>query len=171
MAAFFFPVRCLLGTAVLLGACGVSSAQSLPAGVRLGMSADALRDAVPEAQRVARPQRLPGGLAGLWRGAPSLIEGVAFDPTFFFAAGALQRVEWRAAADNLPDRGDAAFSALLDWGRAHFGAETAARDPGSRYASWSTDDTDVYLQRADGAGHATVRLVYKTRVRKDASEL
>lgn len=169
--AVFPPVRFLVGAAVLLGAGTVASAQSLPAGVRLGMSAEALRDAVPDAQRVARPQRLPGGLAGLWRGAPSQIEGLAFDPVFFFAAGALQRVEWAAAADGLPDRGDAAFSALLDWGRARFGTETAARDPGSRYASWATEDTDVYLQRVDGAGHATVRLVYKTRVRKDGSEL
>jgi len=162
--------RFLLFSLATMSAAG-ASAQALPAGVRLGMTADDLRVAAPDVARVARPARLAGGLAGTWRGAPSPIWGLAFEPTYFFAGNVLQRVEWMRAADDLADRGAGAFAELLQWGRAQFGAETASRDPGSAYASWSTDDTDIYLQHVDGAGHATVRLVYKTRQRKDASML
>lgn len=56
-------------------------------------------------------------------------------------------------------------------GAARFGAGIASRDPGSAYASWSTADTDIYLQHVGGAGHAAVRLVYKIRRLKDASAL
>ena len=135
------------------------------------MSADELRGAMPDVQRVARPPRLAGGLAGTWRGATTPIAGLAFEPTFFFAGNALQRVEWSTASDEVAGRGAGAYAELLTWGRARFGAETASRDPGSTYASWSTAETDVYLQRVDGADHAAVRLVYKIRRLKDASTL
>ncbi|RZI65132.1 hypothetical protein [Variovorax guangxiensis] len=135
------------------------------------MSAAELREAVPDAERVARPSRLAGGLTGSWRGAPTPIAGLVFEPIFFFAGNVLQRVEWSSASGDVSDRGAAAFAELLTWGRARFGAETGSRDPGSTYASWSTADTDVYLQHVDAAGRAAVRLVYKVRRLKDASAL
>ncbi|WP_307690506.1 hypothetical protein [Variovorax ginsengisoli] len=149
-------------------------AQALPAGVRLGMSAEELRSALPDVERVARPQRLAGGLAGTWRAAPVALAGLPFDLTFFFADGQLQRIEYAAAAQPVqtePDRGAAAFAQLLDWGRATFGPEVGARDPGSAYAAWVAGDADVYLQRTDGARGASVRLVYKLRQLKDGSAL
>jgi hypothetical protein len=113
-----------------LGVAAVATAQSLPAGVQLGMSPAELQAALPEAQRVARPQRLAGGLAGTWRGASTAIAGLTFEPTFYFAGTELRRVEWLADAGALPDHGASAFDALLGWGRGRFGNELASRDPG-----------------------------------------
>lgn len=167
------------GRLVLLAALAVSAAlaampataQTLPAGVRLGMSADELRSVLPEVERVARPQRLAGGLAGNWRAAPVTLAGLPFDLTFFFAGGQLQRVEYVTAAQAEADRAAGAFSQLLAWGRTTFGPEVGARDPGSAYASWVAGDIDVYLQHTDGPRGASVRLVYKTRQLKDGSAL
>ena len=154
-----------------LGAAAVATAQSLPAGVQLGMSPAELQAALPEAQRVARPQRLAGGLAGTWRGAPVAMAGLRFEPTFYFAGAHLRRVEWTTGADVTPDQCAAAFDALLAWGRGRFGSELASRDPGSRYAAWVADDTDVYAQLVEAERGPSVRLVYKTRQLRDASEL
>lgn len=135
------------------------------------MSPAELQAALPDAQRVARPQRLAGGLAGTFRGASTAIAGLDFEPTFYFAGAELRRVEWLAVADAQPDHGAAAFDELLAWGRGRFGNELASRDPGSRYAAWVAGDTDVYAQLVDGGRGASVRLVYKARQLKDASEL
>jgi len=156
---------------VTLGAAAAAGAQSLPPGVQLGMSPAELQAALPDAQRVARPQRLAGGLAGTWRGASTAIAGLTFEPTFYFAGTELRRVEWLADAGALPDHGASAFDALLGWGRGRFGNELASRDPGTRYAAWVAGDTDVYAQLVDGERGASVRLVYKARQLKDASEL
>lgn len=167
---FPFRLSFALGAAALAMA-GAASAQSLPPGVQLGMSPAELHAALPDAQRVARPQRLAGGLAGTWRGTPTAIAGLSFQPTFYFAGAELRRVEWLAAADALPDHGAGAFDALLGWGRGRFGGELASNDPGSRYAAWVAGDTDVYAQLVEGERGASVRLVYKARQLKDASEL
>lgn len=167
----FSPRLSLALAAAALVAAGAAAAQSLPPGVRLGISPAELQAAVPDAQRVARPQRLAGGLAGTFRGAPTAIAGLDFEPTFYFAGAQLRRVEWMAVTDAQPDRGAAAFDELVAWGRGRFGSELASRDPGSRYAAWVAGDTDVYAQLVEGGRGASVRLVYKARQLKDASEL
>jgi hypothetical protein len=166
-----FIVKFALAGALALAASGPLCAQSLPPGVHLGMSAEELRAVLPDAQRVRRPQRLAGGLAGDWRAAPTVVAGLPFEPTFFFAGSVLRRIEWVASAESLPDRGAEAFAELLAWGRAQFGAETASHDPGSAYAAWVGSDADVYAQHVDEAHRAVLRLVYKARQLKDASEL
>ncbi len=140
------------------------------------MTPDALRAALPTVERVARPVRIPGGAAGTlvgsWRGEPAQIAGLAFEPTFYFAGSRLRRVEWASEPAAEGDRGAAAYSALLGWGRERFGTEMASRDPGSQLASWVIDGTDVYAQRIDDPRRApSVRLVYKQRQLKDASQL
>ncbi|UST52278.1 hypothetical protein NF681_01490 (plasmid) [Comamonadaceae bacterium OTU4NAUVB1] len=162
-----------LALAIGLGAMSaVALAQELPAGVRWGMDADALRAAVPDASRVARPQRLAGGVAGTWHAPPVRIaDALDAEPVFFFGGGRLVRVEHVAAGLDAPDRGEAAFAALRDWGRERFGAELATRDPGSEIAAWVDGDTDVYVQRTVDARGATVRLVRKLRVVKDGRAL
>lgn len=165
------PVRTLF---LLLGSffASIASAQGLPAGVRLGMSAYELQSALPGLERVARPQRLAGGLAGNWRAAPTQMAGLYFEPVYFFAGGQLRRVEWSASAAAEPDQGAAAFESLVAWGRASFGPELGSRDPGSAYAAWVQGDWDVYVQRSSGDGRpAGLRLVYKARQLKDASQL
>lgn len=163
-------LRALAAGAALLAA-GALHAQSLPPGVRLGMSAEELQAAVPAAQRVPRPQRLSGGLVGNWHGAPVEMAGLLFEPTFFFAASELRRVEYVATAQATPDNGASAFAALVQWGRGAFGAELASRDPGSAYAAWVSNDTDVYVQQVSDPRRASVRLVYKARQLRDGSEL
>eukprot|EP01037_Dinobryon_pediforme_P012575 gene12575-12665_t len=144
--------------------------QPLPAGVELGMGADALREAVPSAARVPRPQRLAGGLAGLWRLEPVVIAGLSGAQTFFFGGRELRRVEFVADASDLADGGAAAFGALLAFGRSTYGPETAANDPSGSYAAWTQGGLEVYAQRVP-APRATVRWVIKQSEGKDASEL
>lgn len=144
--------------------------QPLPAGVELGMGADALREAVPSAARVPRPQRLAGGLAGLWRLEPVVIAGLSGAQTFFFSGRELRRVEFVADASDLADGGAAAFGALLAFGRNTYGPETAANDPSGSYAAWTQGGLEVYAQRVP-APRATVRWVIKQSEGKDASEL
>ena len=144
--------------------------QPLPAGVELGMGADALREAVPSAARVPRPQRLAGGLAGLWRLEPVVIAGLSGAQTFFFSGRELRRVEFVADASDLADGGAAAFGALLAFGRSTYGPETAANDPSGSYAAWTQGGLEVYAQRVP-APRATVRWVIKQSEGKDASEL
>ncbi|MFS2101847.1 hypothetical protein ACCC97_23085 [Variovorax sp. Varisp85] len=168
LTSFF---RALAASAALLAA-GALHAQALPAGVHLGMSAEELRAVLPAAERVQRPQRLSGGLAGSWRAAPVEMAGLLFEPTFFFAASELRRVEYVATAQATPDNGAAAFAALVRWGRGAFGNELASHDPGSAYAAWVSNDTDVYVQQQAGdPRRASVRLVYKARQLRDGSEL
>jgi len=98
--------------------------------------------------------------------------GLLFEPTFFFAASELRRVEYVASAQSTPDGGSAAFAALVQWGRGVFGNELASRDPGSAYAAWASNDTDIYVQQQAGdPRRASVRLVYKARQLRDGSEL
>lgn len=167
----FRLIRALGAFGLLAAAAAALHAQALPAGVRLGMTAEELQGALPGLERVQRPQRLAGGLAGNWRAAPTAMVGLRFDPVFFFAGGQLRRVEWTAATDGQPDRGAAAFAEIVAWGRSNFGPELGSNDPGSAYAAWVQGDTDVYAQRTTDPRRASVRLVYKARQLRDASEL
>ncbi|MBO9650968.1 MAG: hypothetical protein J7605_20875 [Variovorax sp.] len=156
----------------LIGVASVAAhAQALPPGVHMGMTAQELQATLPSAEPVSRPQRLAGGLLGSWRGEPAPIGGLMFKPTYYFAGGQLRRVEYDASAQGQPDGGEAAFSALLKWGRDNFGTELAALDPGSTYVSWSSGDLDVILQRTGDVHRASLRLIYKQRQLRDASEL
>lgn len=163
-------LRALAAVASLLAA-HAATAQALPSGVRLGMSADELQATLPDVERVQHPQRLAGGLAGNWRAGPTRMAGLSFEPVFFFAGGQLRRVEWVAATATKPDLGAAAFAEIVAWGRRSFGPELGSNDPGSAYAAWVQGDCDVYAQRTRDPRHASVRLVYKARLLKDASEL
>ncbi|MDH6166526.1 hypothetical protein M2282_001673 [Variovorax boronicumulans] len=163
-------LRALAAGAILFAA-GALHAQALPPGVRLGMTADELQAALPAAERVHRPQRLAGGLLGSWRAAPVEMAGLVFEPTFFFAASELRRVEYVATAQAVPDNGASAFGQIVQWGRGVFGDELASRDPGSAYAAWTNGDTDVYVQQVSDPRRASVRLVYKARQLRDGSEL
>jgi len=163
-------LRTLVAAALVLGAIAVH-AQALPEGVRLGMSAAELQAALPGLERVARPQRLAGGLSGSWRSNPMVFAGLSFEPVYFFAADQLRRVEWSAATDSQPDLGAAAFAEIVAWGRGSFGPELGSNDPGSAYAAWVQGDVDVYAQRMSDPRHASVRLVYKLRQVRDGSEL
>jgi hypothetical protein len=154
---------------------GAVRAQDLPSGVQLGMTTDELRTVLPEAERVARPQRLAGGLAGSWRGPSVRIADLDFAMVLFFAGNRLGRVEYvatvRPDSTSAQDPGETAFAALVEWGRVQFGGEMRSNDPGSAYATWVRGDADIYAQRTFGARAASVQLVYKLRQLKEGSSL
>lgn len=159
---------CALALGLSLGSPKLQ-AQSLPEGVRWGMSAPELQQVLPSAQRVARPQRLAGGLRGSWQ-APADLMGAPGQQTFFFQGEQLQRVEFFVDAREQPDNGTSVYERILSWGRKAYGAERSARDPQNRYATWTLDDTEIYAQHVS-APQASVRLVYKVRQLRDAKEL
>lgn len=156
----------LLASASLALATASAQAQPVPGGVELGMTLPQVRQAQPALKRVPHPARLAGGLVGSWSAHALDVAGVELEPTFFFADGQLQRVEYLAR-----DGGPAAFEALRAWARGTWGADQGANDPESAYAYWASGDIDAYLQLANTAHGAQVRLVVKQRVLKDASEL
>ncbi len=168
-----FPLRLMIRALGALGllAAGALHAQALPSGVHFGMTAEELQATLPGVERVQHPQHLAGGLAGSWRAPATMVAGLLFEPVYFFAGSQLRRVEWVASADALPDLGAAAFARIVAWGRSNFGPELASSDPGSAYAAWVQGDTDVYAQRTSDPRRTSVRLVYKERQLKDASEL
>jgi hypothetical protein len=143
-------------------------AQELPAGVTLGMQADELRRVLPDVEKVRHPRRMTGGLVGAWRSSPIQMLGLEGRETFFFAQHRLSRVEF---AGSTPDGTDTsnAFDRLVAWGRKLYGPEIAANDAGASYAEWSVGDMEVYAQYA--GSKAEVRLVYKLRPERDASQL
>jgi hypothetical protein len=156
----------VLATAWLATAAAAPDPRSLPGGVTLRMTVPELQQAQPTVKRVPHPARLAGGLVGSWSGGAVDVAGLTLTPTFYFAEGQLERVEYLAR-----DGGATGYSALLAWARGSWGAELGATDPGSAYASWSTEAMDIYLQLASTAPGAPVRLVVKHRLLKDASEL
>lgn len=167
-----YRTRRMLSVGAFVGVASVAAhSQSLPPGIHLGMTAQELQAALPAAEPVSRPQRLSGGLLGSWRGEPAPIAGLMFKLTFYFADARLKRVEYDASAQGLPDGGEAAFSALLKWGRGEFGNELTALDPGSTNVSWSSGEFDVLLQRTGDVHRASLRLIYKQRQLRDGSEL
>ena len=153
--------RLVLATLACVAA--AAHAQSLPGAVTLGMSVPQLQQARPTLKHVAHPARLAGGLVGSWSDASLSVAGVVLTPTFFFAEGRLERIEYLAR-----DGGAANYATLLAWGRNTWGAELASTAPEGSYATWSSGDTDAYLQLAHGE---QLRLVVKHRALKDAGEL
>jgi hypothetical protein len=168
----FFILRGWLTTIVLafviaLGAPAIASAApALPGNVQLGMSIEQLREAVPALVRVPRPQRMAGGLVGSWSAPAIEVAGVQLTPTFYFAGQVLQRIEYAGGAADAPK----AFDALRAWARSRWSQELASQGAEGSYASWATEDADVYLQMTNGE-RAEVRLVIKRRVLKDGGEL
>ncbi len=143
-------------------------AQEMPAGVVLGMSAEELRHAISPLEKVRRPQRMAGGLVGAWRAPDVQVLGLSGEQTFFFVHDRLDRVEFVGSASDEPGNLQA-FDRIVAWGRSLYGQEIAADDAGARYAAWSAGDTEVYAQC--GGAHASVRLVYRLRAERDASQL
>jgi hypothetical protein len=144
-------------------------AQQLPQGVVLGMSADELRRAVPDVEKVRRPVRMAGGLVGSWCSTPVQVFGLTGQQTFYFAGNRLTRVEFVGNAADASANAEA-FNQIIAWGRSLDGPGIYANDAqGSSYAEWGAGDTEIYAQYVGGSGG--VRLVYKRKPDRDASQL
>jgi hypothetical protein len=150
----------------LAGCASTASAQPVPGGFVLGMSAAQLQQADPGLARVAHPSRLAGGLVGNWSGSAVRLGDVTLTPTLFLAEGELRRVEYLAREGSV-----AAYASLLSWARGEWGQELASNAPEGAYASWDTPEVQAYLQRTSTARGEQVRLVTRRKAAKDASEL
>lgn len=171
-----FPLRSWPAVAGLLSAifCSTAAAQApVPPGVHLGMSASELREAVPGLQPIRRPQTVAGAV-GRWRVADVQQADLVFDETFFFAEQTLQRVEL-VLQPGSSAQSDEVFAHLVASLRASYGPELplhgglSSVEAGS--ASWVHDEMDILALQSGSASQTRVRLIYKARVLKDASEL
>lgn len=142
------------------------AAPDLPGGVRLGMSLEQLREAVPDATALRHPVHMAGGLVGSLAGPPLQLAHVAFVPTYFFANGLLSRIEYVAHGADAAS----AFDAVAGWCTAQWGPMLRADEPEGAYATWSADDAGIYLQETAQAG-PLLRLVIRLRAARDASAL
>ena len=140
----------------------------------MGMTESELRSAVPGLERVRRPARAPNGAAGLWRQPHVAVDNWLVDQTFFVDAEGLKQIEWLV----LPREGQdsaASFAGLVDGLRRQYGAELPARQSGPGFvqesASWVAGDMDVIASRSGSPEQPTVRMVWRQRAAKDASEL
>ncbi|MDW5442645.1 hypothetical protein [Polaromonas sp. SM01] len=159
---------------LLAGVSCAASAQALmPPGVHLGMSVAELREAVPGLHAVRRPQTV-SGTVGSWRVSGVQQGGYVLEETFFFAQQSLQRVELLLQPDINPPPDDA-FAKLVVSLRAEYGPELplygglSGAVAGS--ASWVHEGMDILAMSSGPPGQAKTRLIYKTRILKDASEL
>ncbi|MGA0571195.1 hypothetical protein ACO2Q9_10805 [Variovorax sp. VNK109] len=140
----------------------------------MGMTEAELRSAVPGLERVRRPARAPNGAMGLWRQSHVAIDSWLVDQTFYLDAEGLRQIEWLVVPHDGRDSGSS-FSGLVTGLRQQYGAELAARQstPGfvQESASWVAGDMDVIVSRSGAPDQATVRMVWRQRVTRDASEL
>ena len=171
-----FPLRSWPAVAGLLLAlcCSAATAQAfLPPGVHLGMSTSELRQAVPRLQPVRRPQTVAGAVGG-WRLSDVQQDDLVFDGTFFITEQSLQRVEL-ILQTGAAAQADDAFAHLVAVLRASYGPELPLHgalsgvEAGS--ASWVHEDMDILALHSGSSGQTRVRLIYKARVLRDASQL
>lgn len=159
---------------VFLSTHAVASAQSIPAGLTMGMTEAELKSVVPGLERVRRPSRAPNGATGLWRQPNVAIDSWLVDQTFYLDAQGLKQIEWLVLPRDGQDS-SSSFSGLVAGLRQQYGAELAARQstPGlvQESASWVAGDMDVIASRSGSPDQPTVRMIWRQRVTKDASEL
>ena len=145
----------------------------------LGMSPDQVAAALPGAQPVRSPRRLPSGALGSLRVPDALCEGAHFEQTLFFAHQKLARMDFvllnTTSGPGAEEALAKAQAALLQSLRAKLGPELAAFGavPGAvaDSASWAGADAEVMLFRSGRPGHPSLRVVIRQRQLVDAGEL
>lgn len=173
-----FPARswlALAGLLLTLASCGVSAQALIPPGVRLGMSAGQLREAVPGLHAVRRPQTVAGAVGG-WRVSGVQQGDRVFEETFFFAQQTLQRVELLLLQPESDPQQDAqAFAHLVASLREQYGPELPLTGGLSGVAAgnafWVHEGMDILAMQSGPPGQSKTRLIYKLRILRDASEL
>ncbi|MES2186717.1 MAG: hypothetical protein V4505_19345 [Pseudomonadota bacterium] len=160
----------------LLPATATGHAQTLPSGVAFGMTVAEVQAAAGPLERIPGARRTAAGAVESLRGPALPVAGVPFEQTYVFARGHLSRVEALAAppAGTTPGADDSAalFGLIVAWGQRTYGPENRARDTSGEYASWSTPQEDIYVQRTAGAGGTpSVRLVHAERQQRDSDAL
>jgi hypothetical protein len=160
----------------LLPAAATGHAQTLPPGVAFGMTAAEVQATAGPLERIPGARRTAAGAVESLRGPALPVAGVPFEQTYVFARGHLSRVEALAAVPSgtatAADGSAALFEQIVAWGQRTYGPENRSRDASGEYASWSTPQEDIYVQRGAGnGGTPTVRLVHAERQQRDSDAL
>jgi len=182
------PFRCLgrwllqgwLAGVLWLGLCPIAWSHTvLENAALLGMGRDQVAAALPEAQAVRAPRRLPSGALGSLRVADAPCEGAHFEQTLYFNHQKLAQMDLvllnPATGPGSEEAMAHVHEALLQSLRARLGPELAAfaTAPGTLAdtASWVSADADVMLFRSGRPEHPSLRIVIKQRQVVDAGEL
>ncbi len=163
-----------------LGLCSVAWPHTvLENAALLGIGRDQVAAALPDAQAVRAPRRLPSGAVGSLRVADAPCEGVHFEQTLYFNHQKLTQMDLvllnPASGPGSEDAMAHVHEALLQSLRTRLGPELAAfaTAPGTLAdsASWVNADADVMLFRSGRPEHPSLRIVIKQRQLVDAGEL
>ena len=172
-----FPLRATTLLCLLAAPSFALWAQTPPLDSLLGADEAQLQTAFPNAQRLGKPRPGPRGLRGQWAVPSTALAGMPFEATFFFKNKQVQRIEqaWNAAGSACEE--DRAFTPLSRNLQARYGSQpvlaSGSGEGGEQLLSavWTRDDLEVVAHFARTAARCTVRVVYQSRVTKDASEL
>lgn len=179
-------LRCLrrpqgwLAGVLWLGLCPVAWPHTvLENAALLGMGREQVAAALPDAQAVRAPRRLPSGALGSLRVADAPCEGAHFEQTLYFNHQKLAQMDLvllnPATGPGSEEAMAHVHEALLQSLRARLGPELAgfATAPGTLAdsASWVSADADVMLFRSGRPEHPSLRIVIRQRQLVDAGEL
>lgn len=149
------------------------SAQSLPPGVKPGMSAAELQSSGLALHRVPRPERMGNGARGLWQQSLPGPDGLIFEVTYFVRGSVVDRIDLSLLA--APDGTGSAFERIVGELRAALGAELRSQQSSgnaiSETASWVGEDQNVVAYRIGPIGAEKIRVVYKRRESRNADAL
>lgn len=165
----------LLAGFALVSAASPAPAQALEPFLTLGMSETEFHAALTGVERVRRPQKLSSGAIGSWR-LPRVQHGrFFFEETFFLGSQALQQVEFVLLPRSPEEQTQSAFAGLVEALRSQWGQELASHTlmPGMvmETASWVREGLDVIAVRSGNPANPGIRVIYKLRLLKDASQL
>ena len=176
--AFLLPAVCLLLTvmAAPLHAATAEAASwpSTPAAQWLGLNEATLPAAVPEVQRLRRPQIGPHGLKAWWALPSVALDQGRLDTLFFTRNQAVVHIEERWRAEPVRCQAGSRSQALVTRLNQRLGqtgvANVDAQAPQASTA-WAAGAYDVRLYLNQMAGSCQLLLVHELHAERDPSEL
>lgn len=170
----FFPrFRFAFGVSVALVSC-MTFAQPAVNEHLLGLSAEALKDAFPMAQKILKPVKGPHGERGLLLLANSELADQTFEATFYFKNRLIQRIEqhWTSAEKSCA----APYLSLISKLDANYGtgvrsSDDAAMQGPSQSSAWISEKFSVMAYEIHYPDHCDLLVAFEPHQEKDASQL
>jgi len=172
-------IQCLIfsmvaySTMAIAQRCGATcaNAESL-----LGTSEQALLGSIPELKRVPKPVPGPRNSRGKWSIADIVFATQPYGVTYFIGGGHVTRIELLSAASKDKCTQRIPFELALaelgkTYGESHASGTFEGGGISTQSAAFATDAVDVSLQLSVSPDDCSTRVIYKTRLVKDASEL
>jgi hypothetical protein len=170
-----FFVSTLLTLPVLANAqrCGATCAS--PEAI-LGLSEQTLVATIPELKRTPKPMPGPRNSRGKWMLPDVTFASQAFSANYFILDRRVSRIEYLSTATKLQCLQRTPFELALSELAGSYGESHAAgsfNDGGRsmQSVSFNTQDMDIAVHLSLSAEDCSTRVIFKTRVVKDASEL